>query len=127
MLSQEQEHQGDVRRAEMVESACQHDRIWDLLRGDPSKEKGEDGFISPTAITRRLRFSPDWWQKGFSKTLQAWGSHAHYRQVPELYQFRYWFRRWSETIPSRSWCKQVARRPALDSDRQRELELLNLL
>ena len=66
----------------MVETACQHDRIWDIIRGDPSKVKGEDGYVSPTAITRRLQFIPDWWQKGFSLTLQAWGSRAHFRQVP---------------------------------------------
>ena len=69
----------------MVESECQHYRTWEFLRGDPTKAKGEDGFISSTAVIRRLKFIPDWWQKGFTKTLQAWGSQAHYQQVPELY------------------------------------------
>ena len=35
--------------------------------------RGADGYISPDALTRRLRFIPDRWEKGFSTQLQAWG------------------------------------------------------
>ena len=89
MLSQEQ-----VQDTGMVETQCQHDRTWDILRGDPTKVQGEDGYVSSTAITRRLRFLPDWWQKGFSKTVEAWGSRAHYTKVPVLlvYFMKHWFR-----------------------------------
>ena len=40
--------------------------------------RGADGYISPVALTRRLRFVPDRWEKGFSKQVQAWGSRAHF-------------------------------------------------
>ena len=40
--------------------------------------RGADGYISPDALTRRLRFIPDRWEKGFSKQVQAWGSRAHF-------------------------------------------------
>ena len=39
-------------------------------------QRGADGYISPVALTRRLRFIPDRWEKGFSKQVQAWGNTA---------------------------------------------------
>ena len=56
----------------MVESQCQHDRTWDILRGNPRMyaQRGADGYISHVALTRRLRFVPDRWEKGFSKQVQ---------------------------------------------------------
>ena len=39
-------------------------------------QPGADGYISPVALTRRLRFIPDRWEKGFSKQVQAWGSRT---------------------------------------------------
>ena len=47
--------------------------------------RGADGYISPDALTRRLRFIPDRWEKGFSTELQAWGSRAHFMQVRVLF------------------------------------------
>ena len=60
--------------------------------------RGQDGYISPEALERRLRFIPDRWEKGFSTQLQAWGSRAHFMQVPELFSMRHWFNRWNLTI-----------------------------
>ena len=84
----------------MVESQCQHDRTWDILRGNPFMyaHRGADGYISPVALERRLRFIPDRWEKGFSKQVQAWGSRAHFMQVRELFFMRHWFHRWTVTI-----------------------------
>ena len=95
MLSQEQ-----VLGTNMVETQCQHDRTWDILRGDPSKydKPGEDGYVSPAALTRRLHFIPDYWQKGFSRKVQAWGSRAHFMQVRVLWFMQHWFKRWKVTI-----------------------------
>ena len=55
--------------------------------------RGADGYISPVALTRRLRFIPDRWEKGFSKQVQAWGSRAHFMQVRVLFFMRHWFNR----------------------------------
>ena len=52
---------------------------------------GEDGYISPDALTRRLRFIPDRWEKGFSKQVQAWGSRAHFMQVRVLFKVKLLF------------------------------------
>ena len=84
----------------MVESQCQHDRTWDILRGNPRMygNRGADGYISPVALTRRLRFIPDRWEKGFSKQVQAWGSRAHFMQVRVLFFMRHWWARWKVTI-----------------------------
>ena len=61
-------------------------------------QRGADGYISPVALTRRLRFIPDRWEKGFSKQVQAWGSRAHFMQVRVLFFMRHWFHRWTVTI-----------------------------
>ena len=60
--------------------------------------RGQDGYISPEALERRLRFIPDRWEKGFSTQLQAWGSRAHFMQVRVLFFMRHWFNRWTITI-----------------------------
>eukprot|EP01048_Picozoa_sp_COSAG05_P006506 COSAG05_NODE_424_length_9929_cov_25.816378_3_plen_130_part_00 len=60
--------------------------------------RGADGYISPDALERRLRFIPDRWEKGFSKQVQAWGSRAHFMQVRVLFFMRHWFNRWTVTI-----------------------------
>ena len=51
-------------------------------------QRGADGYISPVALMRRLRFIPDRWEKGFSKQVQAWGSRAHFMQVRVLFFMR---------------------------------------
>ena len=61
-------------------------------------QPGTDGYISHVALTRRLRFVPDRWEKGFSKQVQAWGSRAHFMQVRVLFFMRHWFNRWTITI-----------------------------
>ena len=59
---------------------------------------GADGYISPVALTRRLRFIPDRWEKGFSKQVQAWGSRAHFMQVRVLWFMKHWYIWWKVTI-----------------------------
>ena len=61
-------------------------------------QPGADGYISHVALTRRLRFVPDHWEKGFSRQVQAWGSRAHFMQVRVLFFMRHWWQRWKVTI-----------------------------
>ena len=68
--------------------------------------RGADGYISPDALERRLRFIPDRWEKGFSKQVQAWGSRAHFMQVRVLWFMQHWFKRCRDETDTSSCVEQ---------------------